>query len=126
MTYAARAVSGMAMGAATVVVPLYNEEVSDVEIRGRLGAAQNLLIDVGILGAYLLGAVGCSLDVQTIAPCVVPLVQVLALPFMPESPSYLQTRGSKKRARSARLWLRLKAEETQGRVRKQAPGFKRR
>jgi sugar porter (SP) family MFS transporter len=53
---AARVVLGVAVGAASVIVPLYIAEAAPPKIRGRLVATNQLLITIGVLGAYLTNA----------------------------------------------------------------------
>ncbi|MBF4616230.1 sugar porter family MFS transporter [Curtobacterium sp. VKM Ac-1376] len=53
---AARVVLGIAVGAASVIVPLYIAEAAPPKIRGRLVATNQLLITIGVLGAYLTNA----------------------------------------------------------------------
>jgi len=50
-----RFLSGLGAGAATVIVPLYISEISPAETRGFWGAATQVMINVGIFGAQLLG-----------------------------------------------------------------------
>ncbi|XP_049837344.1 facilitated trehalose transporter Tret1-2 homolog [Schistocerca gregaria] len=111
---------GVAMGVATVVAPLYSEESCDVAIRGRLGVAQNLQIDAGILLAYTLGAAGASLETQTLVPVAVPLVQLVALLWIPESPAHLAAAPEAealRRAPKAARWLRLELDPLERRRR---------
>lgn len=52
---AGRFLSGLGAGAALVVVPIFVAEVSPEEGRGRLGAATQIGIGLGVLGAVLMG-----------------------------------------------------------------------
>ncbi|KAL4934076.1 sugar porter family MFS transporter [Aspergillus undulatus] len=52
MLFSGRAVAGLAVGMLTMVVPLYNSEVSIPEIRGGLVVVQQLSVTIGILVSY--------------------------------------------------------------------------
>ena len=47
--YAGRVVSGLAVGMLSMVVPVYNAEVSPKEIRGKLVSLYQLAITAGIM-----------------------------------------------------------------------------
>jgi MFS transporter, SP family, sugar:H+ symporter len=105
---AVRFVSGMAVGAASVVAPAYIAEISPAAMRGRLTSLQQMGIVVGILVAFLvdygitLGAGGVSepywfgLEAwrcMFLTEAVPALALVLASLFIPESPRYLVGKG---------------------------------
>jgi sugar porter (SP) family MFS transporter len=52
---AARFVLGIAIGAASLVVPAYIAEIAPKETRGRLVSLQQLMVTVGIFASYLVG-----------------------------------------------------------------------
>ena len=51
--YVGRGVSGIATGALSVLVPLYQSEVAPCAIRGKLMATFQLAITLGIMAAYM-------------------------------------------------------------------------
>lgn len=100
----ARLLSGMAVGAASVVTPAYIAEVSPASMRGRLTSLNQMGIVVGIFMALLADDVIASLAGSVSAPFwlgldawrwmflseIVPAVLLmLAAAWIPESPRYL-------------------------------------
>ncbi len=103
----ARFAGGMAVGAASVLSPLYISEVAPANIRGRLSTVQQVMIITGLTAAFLVNyflaqTAGNSLgDVgglpawrwMYLAQAVPAVVFLVALFFIPESPRYLISRG---------------------------------
>jgi SP family arabinose:H+ symporter-like MFS transporter len=114
---AARFVGGIAIGAASLLAPVYIAEVAPSEIRGRLVALNQMAIVTGILLAYLttwlLAFAGQSSWRWMFAAAAVPsLAFFLALFLVPESPRWLVERG---RPGEAALILDRVAGPLQGR-----------
>ncbi len=91
---AARIAGGFAIGAASVLAPLYIAEVSPAQIRGRLVSLNQMAIVSGILLAYLanwlLAFTGPSSWRWMFAVAAVPATAFLVgLLFVPESPRWL-------------------------------------
>ncbi|GAA0946190.1 sugar porter family MFS transporter [Actinocorallia libanotica] len=99
MLVAARAVLGLAVGAASATVPPYLSEISLKEFRGRVLALNQLMITVGILVAYVINLVfaGSGNWRAMIGAGAVPalLMVVSSLWILPESPTWLATRGGR-------------------------------
>ena len=57
---AARFVAGLAVGAASVISPVYISEVTPAAIRGRLSSVQQVMIIAGLTGAFLVEQQGHS------------------------------------------------------------------
>lgn len=94
----ARVVGGLAIGAASVLAPLYIAEVSPARNRGRLVSLNQMAIVSGILLAYLanwlLSFSGPSSWRWMFAVAAIPSVAFLAgLFFVPESPRWLVEMG---------------------------------
>ena len=91
---AARLVGGLAVGAASMVSPLYIAEIAPYAMRGRLVALNQLAITTGILVSYfinyLLRAAGPENWRWMFASGVIPSVLFFGLLFLvPESPRWL-------------------------------------
>ena len=104
----ARFVSGVGVGAASVLSPVYISEVTPAGIRGRLSSIQQIMIITGITGAFLANyalahwAGGSTATFWWGLPTwrwmfwaqVIPaLIYFVALLFIPESPRYLMFKG---------------------------------
>src|SRR5262249_10653069 len=110
----ARVAGGIAIGAASVLAPMYIAEVAPARIRGRLGSLQQLAIVLGLFGAFvsndilvkLAGGAGAIFWLG--APTwrwmfwmeAVPAAAfLLGTSLIPESPRFLIFRGKHERAR---------------------------
>lgn len=107
-----RILGGLAIGAASVVTPIYIAEVSPARFRGRLVAMNQLNIVLGILIAFLSN----YLIAQALPPdrawrwmfgiVTIPSALFLAVTFvLPESPRWLAIRGD--RTKAAQVMTRL-------------------
>lgn len=110
----ARILGGLAIGAASVLAPMYISEVAPARLRGRLASLQQFAIVLGLFGAFLSNflieraAGGASVSFWLTAPAwrwmfwmeAVPAVVYLAgVCLIPESPRYLVANGRRERAR---------------------------
>ncbi|WP_226016446.1 sugar porter family MFS transporter [Novosphingobium sp. FKTRR1] len=124
-----RLACGLAIGASSVVAPVYISEISEPAQRGRRVGLFQLAIVSGILLAYLSNALVARAGLGAIewrvklAMAGVPaLVFAVLTPWLPQSPSWLQARGLLTAAQSAaeRLGLALGASasgtEAEGRL----------
>ncbi|KAJ2448346.1 hypothetical protein EV183_005488 [Coemansia sp. RSA 2336] len=99
-----RVVVGLAVGAASMVVPMYIGELAPKEFRGRLVTLNVLAITGGQLIAYLVS--WALTDVHDgwrwmfAVSAFPPAVQLCCLPWLPESPRVLVQRGQDDRARA--------------------------
>ncbi|KAJ4426302.1 hypothetical protein ANN_27116 [Periplaneta americana] len=105
LLYAARLLLGVAVGAVTVAVPLYNSEIAEDSIRGALGAYLQLMITMGILWVYVVGALAPCMKSLALACAAVPLIFCVAFFWMPESPAYLEAQDRFTEAEAALRWL---------------------
>ncbi|OTA26953.1 MFS transporter [Alloscardovia macacae] len=115
-----RVVGGIGFGAATTVAPGYVAEISPARIRGRLISFRQLAIILGLLFAAVANmaarqiAGSSSAEVfmgikawQVMFLCLIipALIYMVLMPFIPESPRYLVTKGHDHEA--ARILSRL-------------------
>lgn len=103
---AARVLAGVGSGGALAVAPHYVAEVAREKHRGALGTALAIQLNVGILLAYVVGAVARYRTVCTL--CIaLPTVFVAAWTALPETPQYLLSRGGRElEALRSLRWLR--------------------
>jgi SP family facilitated glucose transporter-like MFS transporter 8 len=93
------------MGAGSVIIPVYCEEIAEVSIRGALGVLFDLQVGNGILFVYLVGAYVSYLWL-CISSAIVPAVFLLTFIWMPESPVHLASKGKLEEAERSLRWLR--------------------
>jgi len=116
----ARLLSGVAIGFASPVSPVYIAEVAPARIRGRLVTLNQLAITFGMLAAYAIGWLLASQGTAEwrdmyawrcmFASGVLPSVLFLAALFLvPESPRWLAKRGLAEEARA--ILTRVDGEE---------------
>lgn len=96
---------GIAGGAFFVTAPQYSSEISEKEIRGITGTFLQVLVNVGILTVYVVGAY-MTVFWTSIISAIIPIVFGLVFFIMPESPVYLVTEKREADAVHAYKWLR--------------------
>jgi sugar porter (SP) family MFS transporter len=102
---------GLAVGAATMVAPLYVAETAPTRWRGALVSAIQLAITIGILVSYLVGYfhTGTGNWRMMLGLAAAPAVLLVAgLLYLPESPRWLVLAGREADARTA--WNKLSGE----------------
>jgi SP family facilitated glucose transporter-like MFS transporter 8 len=96
---------GLAGGAFCISAPQYSAEIAEKEIRGALASFFQLLIALGILFAYVVGAYFTVFTMNIILG-LCPIIFGLIFFFMPESPFYYVTKDRKSDAVNSLIWLR--------------------
>ncbi|XP_012531503.1 facilitated trehalose transporter Tret1 [Monomorium pharaonis] len=105
LIYVARFMVGVAVGAACVVVPTYISEIAETSIRGTLGAMFQLLLTVGILVAFIIGAL-MNYTAFAIICGLIDVIFFASFIWMPESPIWLVNQKRKPEATIAMSVLR--------------------
>ncbi|KAM4696989.1 solute carrier family 2, facilitated glucose transporter member 8 [Rhinophrynus dorsalis] len=100
-----RLLTGLASGVTSLVVPVYISETSHSKVRGTLGSCVQLMVVTGIVGSYIAGMI---LDWRWLAVlcCVPPIIMLITMCFMPETPRYLVNQDRHTEAMSALKFLR--------------------
>lgn len=103
-----RSITGLAVGAATMVGPLYVSETAPMHMRGALVSTVQLTITIGILASYLAGALWtASGDWQSmlLVGAVPGVLMLLVVAAVPESPRWYLLKGRVAEAERAHLRL---------------------
>ena len=90
--FAGRFISGIAIGAVSVVTPMYIAELAESSIRGALGTLFQLQLTIGVLFGYLAGMVGDHRALSFIC-CALPMLFLITFIWMPESPVFLLSKN---------------------------------
>ena len=103
-----RLVGGLGVGAASVLSPVYISEVTPATIRGRLSSAQQIMIVIGLTGAFLANYALAHTAGSSTSPLwfgiaawrwmfwlqsIPAAIFLISLLFIPESPRFLVGRG---------------------------------
>ncbi|KAG5671425.1 hypothetical protein PVAND_001622 [Polypedilum vanderplanki] len=96
---------GLAGGAFCISAPQYSAEIAEKEIRGAIGSFFQLLISLGILFSYVVGAF-LSVFWLSVLCGIMPFIFASIFIIMPESPTYLVIKNKNTQAEKSLKWLR--------------------
>ncbi|XP_065183179.1 uncharacterized protein LOC135814052 [Sycon ciliatum] len=110
MVYLGRVVAGFGVGILSMIVPVYNAEVSPAEHRGRLVSLNQLSITAGIMVSFLIN-LACETYVHgwRISLALQALFSILlfvGMLYAPETPRYLMKTNKRARAVNVMSWIR--------------------
>ncbi|KAF9894785.1 hypothetical protein FE257_004406 [Aspergillus nanangensis] len=112
--YVARVISGIGVGMATVMVPMFSAEMAPKEIRGQLGSMFQFFFTLGVMTSYWVDyAVGehvAGTDRQWQIPIGLQLVPGgilgIGMLFLKESVRWLAKKGRHQEAMESLVWIR--------------------
>jgi len=112
--YVARVISGVGVGMATVIIPMYSAEMAPKEIRGQMGSMFQFFFTIGVAVSYWVDY-GVSINVPSITkqwqiPIGLQLVPggILGLGMLltKESTRWLAKKGQTEKALESLIWVR--------------------
>jgi MFS family permease len=83
----------------------YVAEIAQPKIRGMLSATGSTCIILGIFSQFLM-AIFLNWRAITIVSSCIPIIAIILLCFVPESPHWLILRNRKEEAKESLMWLR--------------------
>jgi len=103
--YVARLIAGFATGAFTVVAPMFIGEIAESSVRGALGSYFQVMLTVGILYTYVVGAIADYVWLGILSG-IIPVVFFVTFLQVPESPTYLMKKHRNEDAQKALQYYR--------------------
>lgn len=114
-TDAGRALTGLAIGASSTMIPIYISECSPALIRGRLVGIFEIMLQIALVFGFWVNY-GVSKNISPIAdkqwhiPVAVQFIPagllLMSMPFVIESPRWLVSKNKTAEARKALAWVR--------------------
>ncbi|XP_044727454.1 facilitated trehalose transporter Tret1-like [Chrysoperla carnea] len=108
MIYIGRLLVGLGSGMVGAPARVYTCEVTQPHLRGMLGALASVGISLGVLAQYTLGSILAWKTLAAVS-AVVPIVALLLMLMVPETPSYLLSNSKSESARESLKRLRASA-----------------
>ncbi|XP_046622108.1 facilitated trehalose transporter Tret1-like [Neodiprion virginianus] len=103
--YVARFASGLGMGFTSVVIPMYLGEIAQDTRRGGLSILMAVLSNSGTVLVYCVGP-WISVSILSAFGILMPLVFLLLVPWIPETPYFYTMKGKPELARKSLEFLR--------------------
>lgn len=103
--YVGRFVGGVALGAFSVSIPPYIEDISEKQILRAMANFYHVHFSCGILFGYIIGLVENTSWLAVLCASV-PIAFFVAFIFLPESPAYLLSQGKFHEAKAALRYFR--------------------
>lgn len=103
--YVGRFVGGTALGAFSVGIPPYIEDIAEKQILSTLANFYHVHFSCGVLFGYIIGLVE-NTSWLTVLCASVPTAFFIAFIFLPESPAYLMSQGKFHEAKAALRYFR--------------------
>lgn len=105
MVLVGRMVAGIGVGILSMVVPVYNAELAPKNLRGRLVSLNQLFITAGIMVSFLVSLATKDNDlfgwrIALGIQCVLAVILVIGMIFLPETPRWLVKKGKAQKAYS--------------------------
>lgn len=105
MLYVGRLLIGFGSGMVGAPARVYTCEVSQPHLRGMLGALASVGVSTGVLIVYVIGSV-TTWNILAGVSATIPMLSLLSMLLLPETPNYLLTQDKRERAESSLAKLR--------------------
>lgn len=105
MLFVGRFLLGVSGGSFCVAAPTYTGEIAQSSIRGTLGSYFQLMLVIGVLFSYVVGSWTTVFALNLICASI-PIIFGAIFMFMPETPTFLISKGKKEAAAKSLKWLR--------------------
>ncbi|KAL0891907.1 hypothetical protein ABMA27_015155 [Loxostege sticticalis] len=105
MIYVGRLLIGFGSGMVGAPARVYTAEVAQPHLRGMLGALASVGVSTGVLIQYVIGS-ATSWNVLAGISATIPILALLTMLFVPETPNFLLTTNKRERAESSLAKLR--------------------
>ncbi|TPX07829.1 uncharacterized protein E0L32_010516 [Thyridium curvatum] len=120
LLYAGRALTGLGIGASSLMLPIYISECSPALIRGRLVGIFEIMLQVALVFGFWVNYgvdrdMDPARDIQWHIPVAVQFIPagllLISMPFLIESPRWLVAKNRGEQARRALSWVRNLPED---------------
>ncbi|KAL4710577.1 hypothetical protein ACJJTC_008979 [Scirpophaga incertulas] len=105
MIYIGRLLIGFGSGMVGAPARVYTAEVSQPHLRGMLGALASVGVSTGVLIQYVIGS-ATKWNILAAISAIVPIMSLLGMLLIPETPNYLLTRNKREKAETSLAKLR--------------------